>query len=62
MTGWQVNDHELEVSGGKQSWPNFRILSRYSPVGTQENQNISISIAGAGGEIWTLVLPNTKEC
>jgi hypothetical protein len=51
MTMWQVNDHELEVFGWKQSWPNFKILSRYSPVGTEENHNISIRIAGAGGEI-----------
>jgi hypothetical protein len=28
---------KLEGFGGKRSWPNFKILSRHSPGGTEEN-------------------------
>jgi hypothetical protein len=26
-----------EAFGQKRSWPNFKVLSRHSPVGTEEN-------------------------
>jgi hypothetical protein len=36
MIGWQVID-ELETVWNKPSWPNFKVLSRRSPGGTEEN-------------------------
>jgi hypothetical protein len=41
MTNWKG-------FGRKRSWPNFKVLSRHSPGGTEKNhEKTQVSIAGA---------------
>jgi hypothetical protein len=40
-----------EGIGRKQSWTNFKVLSRYFPVQTEENHNTSGRMAGFMAEI-----------
>jgi hypothetical protein len=45
----------------KQSWPNFKVLSRHSSGETEENHESSVRIGGLQATIWTWNLPNTKQ-
>jgi hypothetical protein len=47
--------------GRKCLWPNFKVLPRHFPEGSEENHENLVKIAGLGVEILTQDLPNTKQ-
>jgi hypothetical protein len=49
---WMTNQKGL---GKKRPWPNFKVLSRHMPGGTDENHETSLRISGLRAETWTRV-------